>query len=418
MNQLNLSKFKYLLFLMPLALITGPLVPEIIVLFIIGYLLTITILEKKIHIYNNNFFKFFIIICFYVLIRNYFSDYFFKNQHISLFYFRFTVFALGIYLLDLKNENIKKFLFYGIISAFLILLADSLYEYLNDNRLYGLKSIYDTRISSFFGDEYIMGSFVVRLLPLLFFSLLWINIKQTFFYLILFGIFIISGILIMLSGERVALLLFFIIFTILILLKKFRIFFFINILFFLTIFSYFIQDKNVKERYFGNINKNYFENKELIFFTEEHHSMMITSLKIIKSNLFFGTGSKSFRYLCKKDEFKTITYPSNDVGQEDIGCSTHPHNIFLQIFVEFGLIGIIFFLIIFIKVILRLCNSINEYNKLESPLYKNIELSKSILYLSLFINIFPIIPSGNFFNNWFSIILYLPIGFILSLEKK
>ena len=95
MNQLNLSKFKYLLFLMPFALMTGPLVPEIIVLFIIGYLLTITILEKKIHIYNNNFFKFFIIICFYVLIRNYFSDYFFKNQHISLFYFRFTVFALG-----------------------------------------------------------------------------------------------------------------------------------------------------------------------------------------------------------------------------------------------------------------------------------------------------------------------------------
>ena len=33
-------------------------------------------------------------------------------------------------------------------------------------------------------------------------------------------------------------------------------------------------------------------------------------------------------------------------------------------------------------------------------------------------NIFPFIPSGNLFNNWFSIILYIPIGFILSIEKN
>lgn len=417
MNQFILSQYKYLLLLIPIALITGPLIPEIIVLFIIGYLFATTILEKKTYIYKSNFFKFLILICSFILVRNYFSDYFFKNYLVSLFYIRFAVFSLGIYFLDLKNENLKKFLFYGIIFAFLILFADTLYEYLNSTRYYGLKSIYDSRISSFFGDEYIMGSYVVRLLPLLIFSLLWMNIKQYLFYLILFGIFIISGFLIILSGERTAFLLLIIIFTTLILLKKFRIFIFINSILFLGIFYYLVQDKNMNERYFGSLN-NFFENKDLIFFTKEHHSLMITSVKIIKSNILIGAGSKSFRYLCKKDEFKNITYPNNDEGQEEIGCSNHPHNIFLQILVEFGLIGVIFFLIIFINVIIRLYININKHNKHELSIYKNINLSKSILYLSLFINIFPLIPSGNFFNNWFSIILYLPVGFILRLEKK
>ena len=35
--------------------------------------------------------------------------------------------------------------------------------------------------------------------------------------------------------------------------------------------------------------------------------------------------------------------------------------------------------------------------------------------LGIFINLFPFIPGGNFFNNWISIILYYNIGFYLSL---
>ena len=33
--------------------------------------------------------------------------------------------------------------------------------------------------------------------------------------------------------------------------------------------------------------------------------------------------------------------------------------------------------------------------------------------LALIINLFPFIPTGNFFNNWLSIIYFLPMPFIL-----
>jgi O-antigen ligase len=118
------------------------------------------------------------------------------------------------------------------------------------------------------------------------------------------------------------------------------------------------------------------------------------------------------------DEFKTTTYPNGDIGNEDIGCSTHPHNIFLQIFVEYGLVGICLYLLIFYKIISQIYLNILQYNRSNLTLFKNTSLSLSFLYLTLFLNIFPFIPSGNFFNNWLSIILFLPIGFILSIEKK
>ena len=57
--------------------------------------------------------------------------------------------------------------------------------------------------------------------------------------------------------------------------------------------------------------KNNYINKEFIFFTEEHHSLMLTSFKIIKSNLLFGTGGKSFSFLCGKDDhLKQLPIPT------------------------------------------------------------------------------------------------------------
>ena len=43
-----------------------------------------------------------------------------------------------------------------------------------------------------------------------------------------------------------------------------------------------------------------------------------------------GTGPKGFRYLCRN---KIYILENND------GCSTHPHNTYIQVLVSNGLIG-------------------------------------------------------------------------------
>jgi hypothetical protein len=35
-----------------------------------------------------------------------------------------------------------------------------------------------------------------------------------------------------------------------------------------------------------------------------------------------------------------------------------------------------------------------------------------------FMTLFPLLPSGNFFNNWLSIIIYYPLGFLLFIIKS
>ena len=41
-----------------------------------------------------------------------------------------------------------------------------------------------------------------------------------------------------------------------------------------------------------------------------------------------------------------------------------------------------------------------------------------IIIIGVFINFWPIVPFGNFYNNWLSILIYLPIGFLLYFRKK
>ena len=90
---------------------------------------------------------------------------------------------------------------------------------------------------------------------------------------------------------------------------------------------------------------------------------------------------KALKKISLKDVQIIITYPNNDIGKEDIGCSTHPHNIFLQVFLEYGILGIIIYLTILTQVIFKFFFNILEYNKRELPIYKNKNLSLVFLYL-------------------------------------
>ena len=44
--------------------------------------------------------------------------------------------------------------------------------------------------------------------------------------------------------------------------------------------------------------------------------------------------------------------------------------------------------------------------------------SKVFLLFSLFLTLFPFIPTGNFFNNWLSCLYFIPIGFLFYINNK
>ena len=94
-------------------------------------------------------------------------------------------------------------------------------------------------------------------------------------------------------------------------------------------------------------------------------------------------------------------------------CQTHPHHTYIQLASETGLIGLILFtLFILIVLILFIKELIMKFFK-DVPKYDFLIM----ICGSILINFNPFLPSGSFFNNWLSLLYYLPIALLFSFNK-
>ena len=115
---------------------------------------------------------------------------------------------------------------------------------------------------------------------------------------------------------------------------------------------------------------------------------------LLITSAIIGTGVKGFRYLCRNKIY---------ILEKDDGCSTHPHNTYVQILVSTGLIGFIILLIAFGFIIKAIFNCRSEMRK--TNIFDPYLASQGIMISTIFVNLWPIVPSGNFFNNWVSMII-------------
>ena len=87
------------------------------------------------------------------------------------------------------------------------------------------------------------------------------------------------------------------------------------------------------------------------------------------------------------------------------------HNYHAQVIAELGIFSyLVFFQLLFFDIKSIKIFLFENFNSIEAE-------SKSYIYIILLLNLLPI-PSGDFFNNWVNIILYLPVGFFLYLNEK
>ena len=266
------------------------------------------------------------------------------------------------------------------------------------------------RISSFFGDEKILGSYLSRLWPI-FFGLSTLVLKQRnkLFYLFLLT-FIFSEALIFISGDRSAF--FYInlsaVFVILFSQKliKLRLFTLICSITILILIS--VINPTAKERVFDttlnqmNLSEEKKQEKDqegIYIFSKEHTHHYITAYKMYLDNKFLGVGIKNFRNFC--DDEKYI--------KSNLSCSSHPHNTYIQILSETGIIGFLFLmfvLIFFCKYVFR-----HLFLKFSGKYYFN---DFEICILSgIAIYLWPFVPTGNVFNNWLNITLIINLPFLV-----
>jgi O-antigen ligase len=354
---------------------------------------------------------------FYISINSLINYTEFNNFLKSLALFRYIFFSAAI-VYTLKNtsfEQLKKIKYLYLFIIFFVIL-DIIFQYFSGSDIFGFKpamceEAYCLRYQGPFGKELIAGSFFAYfgLVVILFFFK-----DERLNYLLL-----VLGVVILITGDRSPFITYIIFFTIYIIIsnqkfiKKFFLFFLSVIIFLSTINTL----KSTKMRYvdflknisYSEISK-FEKEKNLKNFLEDarnspwgkHYQV---ALAMFLEKPILGHGYNSFRIKCSSYEQKTKTNTGTYKG-----CSTHPHNSFLQILSEQGLIGFLILSAIILCVLKRIFTL--KFKK------KNVRIKfvlSAILFLCFY---FPLKPTGSLFSSWLGSITFFTYSFYLFFLDK
>ena len=400
----------FLIVLLPITLVTGPFLSDFSVS-LIALLFLYTSFKKKIYFYYQNIFsKIFGIFFLLLLTVSVLSIDPIISLKKTIVYFRFWIFALAVWYTFSIKKDLVKYLIISFTFIFIILILDGYIQFFLKKNIFGWP-MEGSRISSLFKDELILGSYLSRLLPIFFAMLVYINFEKKFhLYIIFFIIFIGVETLTFLTGERLAF--FYINFSSIFLIlsmKNYKLFRALSILTSIILIFFIINlyPKSSERMIVKTISQLEISFNEGLnglipkkVFSIEYHNLYKSSLRMFKDNKITGVGPRMFRVLCVEKKYYLWE-----------GCSTHPHNTYVQMLAETGLIGFIFFLgifLIFLSSIFR-----HFYYKFTNGkiIFNDFQLC---LLSAILISIWPFTPTGDFFNNWLNIIYFFPVGFFLN----
>ena len=343
----------------------------------------------------------------------------------SISFFRFFLLFVVIYFLSQNGIlNTKYFLIAATFLAVLISLdvifqyifgfniigLNNFLTYLDNSPIPGSEGQYN---SSFFGDEKIAGGYITKFS---FFAILFLSftIKKNIRFILLTTIISVLGTGILLSGNRMPILLFMLglvlIFIFSFDLKKIIAVSFICLFIIFSFISSIDERKVMFLKYFYYnaidgltlINKPTLKTKTLNLNKEEkivmhdfeyfwitpdtlggHTKLVLTALDIWKKNKIFGNGIKSFRVDCIKLEAHT----------KNRLCSNHPHNYYVEIITETGILGLFTISLIGLLLIAFVFKNFRHFGKSNK---NNIILLASVI--SILTEAFPLRSTGSIFT--------------------
>ena len=212
-NNINQKILQYAIIFLPPALISGPFLPDLIVVISGIYFIAFLWKSNQIHFIKNDLSKIFLVFYFYIVVNSFFADDIIMSLKNSFFYIRFLILIFLIKYLIIREKSFLKFFFYSSLFSFSILVVDGLIEYHLGFHWLFEKSSYpeflsSKRISSLFDEEYIMGGYLLKFYPIILSLILIIFNKDNKLYILISIITFLALIGILISGERTSLFLF------------------------------------------------------------------------------------------------------------------------------------------------------------------------------------------------------------------
>lgn len=386
--------------LLPLTIVVGPSVSLITILsLIIIFLIKLPILDIK-KIYTNKICISLFVLYLYLIFNTVISIDPYSGILRNLGFLRFLLFFVVVnYFFYLKSDGQNIFIFWSVI--IFIFITDIFIERFSGTNILGFGAQPDhglnqddsmTRVVSFFKDEAIAGAFVNGFIFIIIGYLFTVLKKKNYSMFICIILFIISLVAVLMTGERsntIKIFIGFIIFFLFLDFPKFK----IKLLFLLFVsgllFLIILSSDYLKLRYKGQFY-SFLSTKEIRDKTIENNvyiNLYRSGYEVFTNYPLLGVGTKNYRIeTCKKNKEKNLNY----------FCTTHPHQIYIELLAEHGILGSILILyILFFSTfkILRQIIMSRNYIQIGSFIY-------------LLINFIPLLPSGSFFSQ-FNITLFM-----------
>ena len=347
--------------------------------------------------------RLFLVFWLYLVLLSFFAIDFENSFRASFFLIRFLFFALCIEYLAFNHFSYKKIFNFWFLIVFFVCL-DIWCQYFFGKDLFGYEDR-GSRFSGVFGDELVAGAFLWKIsgpiIGLIFYEKFVKKKKEYNYYL--FASLIIP-ITILITGERASFLMFFFAFLLSILffsycIKKIKFFLYSIMLLLFLFLSILVISDEAKNRY-GELLKIV---KDID--SSSYGVLFNSGIQIWKKNKLVGVGLKNFDTVCD------VEISLNDTPHHP--CSTHPHNLYIQILSETGLIGIFLFLSTFISFFLSLKSFFYKSGKMNRGKFLTISCT-----VFLFSFIWPFTTSGSFYSSWNGFFYWIMIGIILNLSRK
>ena len=156
-----------LLSILPAALVSGPLISEIIVNLIVIFFIIETLIEKKFSFLKEKLFLYFTLFYFFLIFSLLNSDIFSKSALNIFSYFRFFLFAFAVRALFQRQGSINKYIYYVLSITIFIIVIDGYIQFFSGQNILGFPKYRVDRLSGFFNDDLILGSYLLRIIPIL-----------------------------------------------------------------------------------------------------------------------------------------------------------------------------------------------------------------------------------------------------------
>ena len=387
LNQLH--KIEILLFLYTISFLLGNasinVVSAIMLVFHLIYF-------KNIERLNGHIISIIIFFSF-ILLSSYLFDDYDKYEIIKILKFLiifFIVYSSKFITLEVLDRYLN-FLKYLILFIALDVIFQKYFGY----DFFGLTvpEVHKPRLTGpFFSRDPVPGRFIAYLSPLVILNLFE---KKKFIQLHLLVCVLLFSI--MLSGERMAFILFFFtaLFTIILMSignKKLVFFYILSFCFFL-LFTILFSESYAIQRIISIFSMMNVEN----LLNSHYFSHYLTSFKIFVKNFYFGSGFDNFKLICSLEIY------SNEFFYSEQRCSSHQHNFYLQVLESFGIFIFTFFISTLAYPLVKL---LQKYKDIKLETYK---------YISLyFLLIIPFKTSGDLFATWYGGLFW----FLLAIAFK